>query len=528
MKSKPIVILLFILLIFNCFISVNKLEYLKADILPKFYVDDDYDVTTPGWQIDHFDSIQDAIDASSNGDRIVVYAGTYNERLVITHSLDIFGEERNTTFIDGGDIGDVINISSKYVNISHFTIRDSGNNKYNASILINSGNAIITDNKITSGKHGISILNCDSNIIYDNIIMSNSGNGIQLNNSNNNEITYNRITSNLNGLFLHDSSSNLIKYNNAIKNNNINGLFLNETCDYNTISYNNISNNDENGLYLNDHCDHNTLANNEIYINKDSGIRLENSSNNRINNSQVNSNSKYGIMIVGSSNEIINSEINSNGEHGILLFADDNNVIKQNTVKRNEKDGISLSNSTLDQIYKNEISENSGYGIKLDYFTLQNLIYNNYLYDNSHNAIDKSISNNNWYTTKTNATNIVGGPYIFGNYWDDFDEISEGAIDSNSDGIADSPFTIYAANKDNGPLLDVTPPSIGTPQVSPSNQTLGDYTYISITITDNTEIKEVYLNYIDPYGELNNISITDNKNGNTFYCNKQFSPVASI
>jgi parallel beta-helix repeat protein len=232
-------------------------------------------------------------------------------------------------------------------------------------------------------------------------------------------------------------------------------------------------------------------------------------------------------MIVGSSNEIINSEINSNGEHGILLFADDNNVIKQNTVKRNEKDGISLSNSTLDQIYKNEISENSGYGIKLDYFTLQNLIYNNYLYDNSHNAIDKSISNNNWYTTKTNATNIVGGPYIFGNYWDDFDEISEGAIDSNSDGIADSPFTIYAANKDNGPLLDVTPPSIGTPQVSPSNQTLGDYTYISITITDNTEIKEVYLNYIDPYGELNNISITDNKNGNTFYCNKQFSPVGS-
>ena len=99
-------------------------------------------------------------------------------------------------------------------------------------------------------------------------------------------------------------------------------------------------------------------------------------------------------MIVGSSNEIINSIISSNSEHGLFLFADDNNIIKKNTVKNNVKDGISLSNSTLDQIYKNEISDNSGYGIKLDYFTLQNLIYNNYLHDNTNNAIDKSIGNN--------------------------------------------------------------------------------------------------------------------------------------
>ena len=527
MKSKSIVILLFILLIINCCFPVNKIENCIGGILPKFYVDDDYDDSTPGWQIDHFDSIQDAIDASSAGDRIVVYAGTYNERLIITHQLDIFGEEKNTTFIDGGDNGDVINISAKYVNISHFTIRDSGNNENNSMILINSGNAIITDNKITSGKNGILINSCNSIIIYDNIITSNSGNGIQLNNSDSNQISYNTIISNSNGLFLYDSSYNIIQFNYAIKNNDINGLFLNETCNYNTISDNNISSNDENGIYLNDHCDHNTLSNNELYSNSDSGIRLENSSNNKINNTIVKNNNNYGIMVVGSSNEILNSLIKSNGEHGIFLFADDNNVILQNTICSNLKDGISLSNSTLDQIYKNEISGNLGYGIKLDYFTLQNLIYNNYLHDNSNNAMDKSMGNNLWYITKTNGTNIVGGPNINGNYWDDFDETSEGASDSNGDGIADNAYTIYAANKDNGPLLDVTPPNIGTPQVSPNYQTIGKYTYISIIITDNTEIKKVYLNYTDPYGETNNISITQNKNGNTYYCNKQFSPVGS-
>lgn len=527
MKSKSFVILLFILLIANCLFSQNKIEYYRAGILPKFYVDDDYDNSTPGWQIDHFDSIQDAIDASSAGDRIVVYAGTYNEHLTITHQLDIFGEEKNTTFIDGKDSGDVINISAKYVNISHFTIRDSGNIENNSMILINSGNAIITDNKITSGKQGILIKNCNNNIIYDNVISGNSGNGVQLNNSDYNEITYNTIISNSNGLFLHDSSYNTIQNNNPIKNNNINGLFLNETCNYNTILDNNISKNDENGIYLNDHCDHNTLNNNDIYSNSDSGIRLENSSTNKINSSIIVSNSKYGIMVVGSSNEILNSIIKSNEEHGIFLFADDNNVISQNIVYKNLKDGISLSNSTLDQIYKNEISSNSEYGIRLDYFTLQNLIYNNYFHDNTKNAVDKSIGSNNWYTTKTNGTNIVGGPNIYGNYWDDFDEVSEGAMDSNGDGIADSAYTIYAANKDNGPLLDVIIPNIGIPQVSPNYQTIGKYTYISITITDNTEIKEVYLNYTDPYGEANNISITQNKNGNTFFCNKQFSPVGS-
>lgn len=174
MKSKSLVTLLFIILILNCFISFDKIEYCRADIIPKFYVDDDYDNSTPGWQIDHFDSIQDAIDASSSGDRIVVYAGTYNERLTITHKLDIFGEEKNTTFIDGGDIGDVINISSKYVNISRFTIRDSGNNENNSMILINSGNTIITDNNIISGKQGILINNCNNNVIYDNTITGNS------------------------------------------------------------------------------------------------------------------------------------------------------------------------------------------------------------------------------------------------------------------------------------------------------------------------------------------------------------------
>ena len=524
MKPKYIAIIVMLLIISNCFLFSAYIKNCKADVLPKFYVDDDYNSTTPGWQIDHFDKIQDAINASSAEDRIIVYAGIYYEILTINHKLDLFGEDKNITIINGGDLGDIITINAEYINISHFTISDSIDDSLNTAIAINFGYAIITDNIIINVNNGIFIDYCDNNLIYDNTIKDNNGHGIRLNHSNYNEINYNNIMNNSNGLFLYNSSYNSIENNTDIKENFENGIFLNETSNYNIINYNVISDNVKNGLFLNDHCDHNTLSNNNIYGNDDSGIRSENSSNNWIDNNTINGNINYGVMIVGSTNTIIDNSISNNEEHGIFLFADDNNVITKNTVTDNVNDGIILSNSTADSIYKNEISYNYRYGINLDFFTISNTVYDNYLHENSENAMDKSPGKNFWNTTKTSATNIVGGPYIYGNYWDNFDEIYEFANDSNGDWIADDFHTIYASNRDYGPLLDSTPPSIGTPGVSPSVQTLGKYTNISITITDNTIIKEVYLNLINPYNEVSNFSIIENKNGNIYYCNKQFTP----
>jgi nitrous oxidase accessory protein len=525
MKSKSLVMLLLISVIISSYTTIfHNFDSCKADVLPKFYVDDDYDATTPGWQIDHFNSIQDAIDASSPGDRIVVYAGTYYERLTITHKLDIFGEDKTTTIIDGGDIGNGITISASYVNISRFTIRDSGSSSDHAIILINFGNSIITDNIITSGKQGILINNCDNHIIYDNTISSNSGNGIKLYRSNHNQITYNKITSNTNGLFLYNSSNNTISYNSAIKSNSLNGIFLNETSNYNTIGNNNISSNSHNGIFLNDHCNHNIFTSNDIYSNSDSGIRLENSSSNSINMCNIGSNTGYGVMIVGENNTVEDCTIKSNGDNGIFLFADNNNIIKENIISGNSKDGISLSNSTKDIIHSNLVFYNLGYGINVDYFSITNTIYNNYLKNNNCNAMDKSLNKNFWNIALAAGSNIIGGSYKCGNYWSDYDEISEGAIDSNKNGIADNPYIIYASNKDYGALIDMTLPTLGAPTASPSTQTIGSYTTITVTVTDNTEIKAVHLIYTDPNSQTTNVSIINNKNGNSYYYTNKFSP----
>ncbi len=170
MKPKQLAIVVILMLISNCFLFSTYIENCKADVLPKFYVDDDYNSSTPGWQIDHFDKIQDAINASSADDRIIVYAGIYYERLIIDHKLDLFGEDKNITIINGGDTGDIITINAEYTNISHFTISDGASQSNYNTIAIQFGHSIITDNIIINGNNGIFINYCNNNLIYDNFL----------------------------------------------------------------------------------------------------------------------------------------------------------------------------------------------------------------------------------------------------------------------------------------------------------------------------------------------------------------------
>ena len=526
MKPKIITVLIVIMLAFECFMIFNFVEESKADVLPKFYVDNDYDSTTPGWLVDHFNKIQEAIDNSSTGDRIVVYAGTYSESLTISHKIDLFGEDKTLVTITGSDTGDRITISAEYVNISHFTIQNCGTGTYNAVIIINSRNAIITDNIIQSGgKHGIYINNSDYQIIYDNSITSNGGNGIYFNHSDYNSITYNSITSNSNnGIFLYNSSNNTIQYNSAVQSNSYNGIFLNETSNYNTISNNNFTSNTKNGIFLNDHCNNNTISTNDIYSNSDTGIRIENSSYNTLSSNIVNKNTDYGILLVGSNSTINSNNIYNNGIHGIYLFADNNNLVYSNTIRNNTYDGIRISNSTSDSIYSNAIYGNTKYGMNLDYFTLNNLIYNNIFYENiENNSLDKSLNQNRWNATKTLNTNKIGGPYICGNYWDDFDEAIEGAIDTDGDDISNYNRTINISSSDNGPILDINPPSVSNPSLSSGSQTIGGYIRISCTVTDDIKVKNVYLIITNPRGVTTNSSIFSNKTGDVYSSYDQYT-----
>ena len=88
----------------------------------------------------NYTKIQDAINAASNGDTIFVYSGTYYENVVINKSINLIGEDKNTTIIDGNGIGNVVYITANNVNLSGFSIINSGYAGSGISIAGNYGN----------------------------------------------------------------------------------------------------------------------------------------------------------------------------------------------------------------------------------------------------------------------------------------------------------------------------------------------------------------------------------------------------
>jgi len=74
----------------------------------------------------NYSNIQDAINASFNGDTVFVYNGIYYENIVVNKTIDLLGENTEETIIDGGGIGDVVELTANNTNISGFTIRHPG------------------------------------------------------------------------------------------------------------------------------------------------------------------------------------------------------------------------------------------------------------------------------------------------------------------------------------------------------------------------------------------------------------------
>ena len=147
-----------------------------------------------------FTTIQEAINAANNSDTIYVYSGTYYENIVINKTINLEGENPETTIIDGKNLGDVVLLypSSNHINITGFTIQNSGQKIYDEGINVDSDFNQIKGNIITDCNIGLSLdfwaHNC---IVSENLIAKNNrGLSVYSAHPNNNLIFHNNFAEN--------------------------------------------------------------------------------------------------------------------------------------------------------------------------------------------------------------------------------------------------------------------------------------------------------------------------------------------
>jgi len=197
------------------------------------YVDDD---AVPGWyDATHVKTIQEGILNATIGETIYVYSGIYVENVVVNKTVNLVGENKNTTIVDGNESGEVMLVKGTWpfgnVSIRNFKI-------VNCSM---------------SGWHGVTsgirIENCSNNTVsncifldcYDGLYLESSWNNIVGDNSFDINVNYGNITFGNNSIRLYYADNNTI-FGNTINNSTV-GIHLAGNSRDNKIYHNNFVNN---------------------------------------------------------------------------------------------------------------------------------------------------------------------------------------------------------------------------------------------------------------------------------------------
>jgi len=351
-----VLLLVFVLLAASCVITLLPVPVKASTIV----VPDDYP------------TIASAIGNATDGDTVFVRKGTYNlfnETLLINKSMQLIGEDRDTTIIDGNHFGNIIEVTANNVEISGFTIQNSGQNETAKSGL----------------DTGIYVKTCTGTKIINNTIKNNIG-GLNISSCSNILISENRILSNFHTPNIIISSSSSVTFSKNYVTNNTGETIVFSQCSDSIVTENQIvANGFDYGMYGG------TRPWAVISISHGITVSMNNITGNALGLGLINS---YG-------NNVFRNDMRGNGI------------------------GISLSTgATENRIYENNIQANS-YGMLLHAGSNNRIYHNNFTSNTdqtsfwspfSFNIWDNGAAGNYWSDyngTDNNGDGIGDLPYVF-------------------------------------------------------------------------------------------------------------------
>lgn len=293
-------------------------------------------------------------------------------------------------------------------------------------IVVTTDNSVIDGNGYTLQGPGSGTgiyLTGRSGAIIKNLTITGWGASVYMDFCHNVTIVNNLIADNEVGVNMGADSSHITLTGNTLSNNHL-GVYMRMFCSDITIFNNTISHNDD-GVHM-EYCSRVRIANNTISHNH-LGVRLW---------PQVTPTYVLGVRLWPPTHVIlVNNTILFNYDGIHMVYASNVNITN-NLIFWNDINGVYLENCSDITIFLNTVIDNM-----------------NQVYDNKANHFDND---------------------TIGNYWSDYT-----GIDTNGDGIGDTPYLIDADSMDNYPLihplktLPVVPPSVDF-TYSPTDPSLED------------------------------------------------------
>lgn len=421
-----------------------------------------------------FPSITRAVSAAEAGDVISVGPGTYRGAIEISKPLTLSGSGQPV--IDGAGAPVAVKVTGSAVTIEGFTITSNGSPQHKvdfftaaseeACILAFGSSHQFRHNELTGCHHGLYFTEVYDTTVENNTIHDNRFDGIMVRNSRRDTLRDNVVKDNGYGgisifTFIVPPHAEIAwkrmtkeKFSLSTGLVNIDEALSEDIL----VEENKVTGNGIGGIGIG-HARRVTVRNNVASMN---GGTLLPAAMKGAGTLHTIDDRGFGIGLncLGYDNTITDNQVQSNDNIGIFVDTSVNNRIASNEVAENPY-GILVLGAWGNKLIENRVSGGSVTGIRLERGAVHNLpvtgnlIAGNNIQNNALNAWDSSgkdvarPKNSPW-----NAGNTPPGfPADLsaadswddgsrGNYYDDFDEATEGFVDANRNGIGDNPHPI--------------------------------------------------------------------------------------